>query len=431
MDLENKQQNVAAGMRRLEAMSAKFDQDALREIAEQEHSGRVAEQPWLLAGVSDGMGLHTTLAALDSGVLEYGVGIYYEPEALLKLDSDGEPVSPVHFARYQNALALEEYARKRGAEFKVLFADIMMAPRRGLKGDIKEEAGDFPQDVREAFDEIRARAPLDDAIFVDSVAFGKWICPREGNDPIEVPTIDFDGRVISTKTKGFHARGYEETLDTMGRNHGKLLEAMADMGWFGPAALTAFFTWAGGSQNVSALEGIYGRGALGDAKIIAERDVVAYRLDHGLEHGAHAIVRLPAFLSAALMAIPGAGLFGLISRKKLAEHGVYWDMPELSVMMLRQLFGPEWVRENPVSQIELDTAEILHMDELNRAVVEAHERIADYRATQPEDERNEPIPVAKSRELLEGLVPEDYTDILARFRPNLSGGSTTSTATPA
>jgi trans-2-enoyl-CoA reductase len=431
MDLTDEKQNKAAGLARLEALSASLDAAALDAVSRLEHAPRISEQPWLLAGVSDGMGLHTTLAAIDSGLLRYGVGVYYEPPALIELDDDGQPVSPVHFARYQNALALEEYARKRGVDFQVLFADIMMAPRRGLKGDVREEAPDFPDEVRKAFEAARSRAPREDAVFIDSVAFGKWICPREGRDPIEAPSIDFEGRVIATRTKGFHARGYEETLDTMGRNHAKLLEAMVDFGWLGPAALTAFFTWAGGSQNVEALAGVYGRGALGDAKIIAERDVAAFRLTHGLEHGAHAIVRLPAFLSAALMAIPGAGLFGLLSRKVLAEHGVYRDMPELSVMMLDKLFGPAWVRENPISQIELDTAEILHMDEISQAVDEAHRRVAEFRAQQPEDARSEPIPLAKSKELLEGLVPEDYTEILRRFRPELGAPEGTKTPAPA
>jgi hypothetical protein len=325
----------------------------------------------------------------------------------------------VHFARYQNALALQEYARERGVEFEVLFADMMMAPRRGLKGDIKEAPPGFPQEVAAAFERARQKAPKKDAVFIDSVAFGKWICPRQGQDPIEAPSIDFEGRIIPTRTKGFHARGYQETLDTMGRNHARLVDSMVNFRWLGAGALSAFFTWAGGSQNVHALQGVYGRGALGDAKIIAESDVAAFRLQHGLDHGVHAIVRLPAFLSAALMAIPGAGLFGLLSQHVLTRHGVYWDMPTLAAMMLKRLFGPAWVHENPISQIELDTAEILHMDEISHAVEQAHARIAEYRAAQHEDERSKPIPLQKSREILEGLVPADYPEILARFRPEL------------
>ena len=430
MNDAEKQRHVEAGLARLEEMSASFDRERIDGISDLLHFGRVTEQPWLIAGVSDGMGLHTTLAAIDSGVLRHGVGIYYEPPALLETDDDGTPVSPVHYARYQNALALEEYARRSGADFEVMFADIMMAPQRGLKGDIKGDPPPFPEDVASAFEKARALAPRKDAIFVDSVAFGKWISPREGDDKIEAPTLDFDGRVVHSKTKSYHARGYQETLDTMGRNHGRLLEAMADLGWFGPASLTAFFTWAGGSQHVQALKGVYGGGALGDAKMIAERDVTAFRMNHGLELGAHAVVRLPAFLSAALMAIPGAGLFGMISRKVLSERGFYWDMPDLSVMMLESLFGPEWVRENPISQIELDSAEVLFMDEIQATVEEAHRRVSEFRAGQPEDERTEPISLEQSQRLLEGLVPSDYIDILGRFRPDIGESANYKSASP-
>lgn len=430
MNDAEKQRHVQAGLARLEAISESFDQDRVEEIEHLLHAGRVAEQPWLIAGVSDGMGLHTTLAALDAGVLRYGVGIYYEPPALLETDDDGNPVSPVHYARYQNALALEEYARQKGADFEVMFADIMMAPQRGLKGDIKSDPPPFPAEIKDAFEQVRARAPREDAVFIDSVAFGKWISPREGEDKIEAPTLNFDGELVHSKTKGYHARGYEETLDTMGRNHGRLLDAMADFDWFGPAALTAFFTWAGGSQHVQALKGVYGGGALGDAKMIAERDVTAFRMNHGLELGAHAIVRLPAFLSAALMAIPGAGLFGMISRKVLTERGFYWDMPDLSVMMLESLFGPAWVRENPISQIELDSAEILFMDEIQAAVEQAHARVAEYRANQPEDQRTDPIPVDDSGRLLKGLVPGDYIEILGRFRPDIGDNVNYRSAAP-
>ncbi|MFB6351516.1 MAG: hypothetical protein ABEN55_05475 [Bradymonadaceae bacterium] len=412
-----RQENIEAGMERLELLAESFDDELVEAAAEAPFADRVREQPWLIAGVSDGMGMHVTAGAIEAGLVEHGVGVYFEPPALLKVDDDGEPVSPMHYARYQNALALEKFAEERGVDFDVLSADILMAPQRGLKGDIKGEIPDFPEDVREAFEAKRDAASNRDAVFIDSVAFGKWICPREGNEPVEVPSVDTEGRIVEMSTKSYHERGYQETLDTMGRNHGRLLDRMREFGWFGEDALSAFFTWAGGSQNVEVLEGIYGRGSLGDAKIIAERDVVNFRLEHGREHGDHAIVRLPSFLSGALMAIPGGGLFGLVSRKILKDEGVYADMPELAARMLRRLAGTEWVRENPIAQIELDSNEGMYLSEISKTVEKAHERIADYRADQPEDERGEPIPVEESAELLEGLVPWNYRSILGRFRP--------------
>ncbi len=417
MSEPTREENVAAGMQRLEALSEKLEAGLVEAAAESANADRVRRQPWLIAGVSDGMGMHVTVAAIEAGLIERGVGVYFEPPALLELEEDGSPVSPVHYARYQNALALEDVADERGVDFTVLSSDIILAPQRGLKGDVKGEMPEFPEDVREAFERAREGSPNDDAVFIDSVAFGKWICPREGNEAVEVPSVDNDGRVVTMKTKQYHVRGYQETLDTMGRNHGRLLDRMREFGWFGSDALSAFFTWAGGSQNVEVLEGIYGRGSLGDAKIIAERDVVEFRLEHGLEHGEHAIVRLPAFLSAALMAIPGGGLFGLVSRRYLQERGVYRDMPELAARMLRRLTGTEWVRKNPIAQIELDSNEAMHLSEIAERVEQVHERIAAYRGEQTDEERREPIPIDDSAELLEGYVPWNYRNVLGRFRP--------------
>ena len=421
-------EGIDAGRRRLESLMASFDDRLIEAIGQATFAERTEGQPWLLAGVSDGMGLHVTLAALKAGVLRHGVGVYWEPPALLQVE-DGEPVSPVHWARYQNALALEELAEEMGAEFEVLSADVMMNPQRGLKGDIKGEIPDFPDEVREAVEHVRRSAPKDDLVFIDSVAFGKWMCPREGMDPVEVPSVDFEGRVVQTKTKKFHPRGYNETLDTMGRNHGRLLETFKDFGWFGTDTTTAFFTWAGGSQNVEVLEGIYGRGALGDAKLVAEKDVAEFRLEHGLELGSHAIVRLPAFLSAALMAIPGGGLFGLVSREVMERRGVYRDMPELSARMVRRLFDKEWVRENPIAQIELDSHESLYLSEISDQVEQAHERIASYRADHPDADPEDPIPLEESEALLDGLVPDDYVEILGRFRPDEDAGEVRGTFT--
>ena len=417
MSEPTRRENIQAGMQRLEALSDKFDDELVEAAGDSAEADRLREQPWLIAGVSDGMGMHTTVAAIDAGLIEHAVGVYFEPPALLEYD-EGEPVSPVHYARYQNALALEEFADRREVDLEVLSSDILLAPQRGLKGDVKGDIPEFPDDVKEAMERAREKSPNEDAIFIDSVAFGKWICPREGEEPVQVPSVDNDGRVVTMETKSYHERGYQETLDTMGRNHGRLLDRMKEFGWFGPDALTAFFTWAGGSQNVEVLEGIYGRGSLGDAKMIAERDVVEFRLEHGLEHGEHAIVRLPAFLSSALMAIPGGGLFGLVSRQYLQERGVYRDMPELAARMLRRLTGTEWVRTNPIAQIELDSNEVMHMSEISDRVEKVHEEIEAYRQQQTEDDRRDPIPAEDSEDLLEGYVPWNYRQLLSRFRPD-------------
>ena len=406
--------DIRAGIARIEAIARQLDRATLDRAGQRSHARTAPEQPWLLAGVSDGMGLHTVVAAIEAGLLRVGLGVYWEPPHFLERNAAGEPVSPVHWARVQNAAALQEWARQKGVDFTVVSANVIMAPERDLKGNAKGEPTRFSADVHRDFEAVRARASNKDAVFVNSVAFGKWISPRDGVDPIVVGSVDFEGRIVETKTKRFHARSYEETLDTMGRNHRLLLEAIRGFGWLGKDSLTAFFTWAGGSQNVDVLEGIYGKGALGDAKVIAEADLARIRLEWGLEFGAHAIVRLPAFLSAALMGIPGGGLFGIVSRALLEERGLFEDMPRLAERMLDRMFGPAWIRENPISQIELDTAETLYIEEISARVAEAQDRITRHWRSHPEA-RESGIDLATSKRLLSGLVAPDYDALLRRF----------------
>lgn len=403
---------------RLDAIVSSLDAQLFDGLLSFETAQGFDEQPWLVLGCSDGMGLNTIVAALEAGVLKRGLGVYWEPPHLLELDESGQPVSPIHAARVANAEALSAWARERyDASIEVVSANVILTPPRGLKGEPKGEIAPLPDHLVAAFENVRRNAS-EDAVVVNSVAFGKWICPREGVDALTVPTVDLDGRIVESSTKGYHPRGYEETLDTMGRNHLALLEAILERGWLGPASLTAFFTWAGGSQSVSSLEGIYGRGALGDAKAIAERDVARFRMDHPPQtSGAHAIVRLPAFLSAALMGIPGGGLFGLVSRRVLESKGLFDDMPVLASKMIRQLFGPEWVRENPISQIELDLAECLYIEEISTALNETHSRIE---AHCKETGQDLPLDAQTTARVLDGLIPANYRQLLARFHPGES-----------
>jgi trans-2-enoyl-CoA reductase len=411
------EEDVQAGLQRLEGWVASFDESLRERLTALAPTKTAPKQPWLIAGVSDGMGLLTTLAAIDSGLMRHGVGLYWEPPHLLERSEDGTPVSPIHIARVQNAIALQRFAAARGVDFRVHSINVILAPQRDLKGRAKSDPKPLPAALEAAWAGVMANAEIPDAIFVDSVAFGKWISPREGIEAIATPSVDFEGRVVETSTKKYHARGYQETMDTMGRNHRLLLDGLRSRGWLGPDSVTVFLTWAGGSQNVDVLDGIYGRGSLGDAKIIAESDITRFRLDHPTAYGSHAIVRLPAFLSAALMGIPGGGLFGLISRRVLENHRCFEDMPRLALRMLEKLFGPAWVRENPIAQIELDTAEILHVEEIKRALHESHERIEKVWASQ---NKREPIPADVASTLLEDLLPANHLSILARFRPSLS-----------
>lgn len=402
---------------RLNTISRQLNKTALNEVLGFKDAAHAPDQVWFVAGVSDGMGLATVVAAIEAGLLKHGVGVYWEPPHLLEVNSDGTPVSPIHRARLENAQALEAFAKERGANFKVISADVILAPGRDLKGQQKGEVKPLPAEIVSAVEAARAAAPVKDIIFINSVAFGKWMCPREGQDAIRTPTVDFEGCIVESQTKPYHVRGYEETLDTMGRNHIWMVEDIRGRGWLGPKSVSAFFTWAGGSQNVASLEGIYGKGALGDAKMIAEADVTRFRLEHGLTFGAHAIVRLPAFLSAALMGIPGGGLFGLVSRRILEQEGAFDDIPELASKMVRLMFGPEWIRENPLSQVELDHGECLYLDVINAAMANVQQRIEQ----EMESGAAMPFSPALSRRVLNGFAPEGWQQMLKKFvQPDVS-----------
>lgn len=355
---------------RLERIAASLDPRVIAEIRQMSAANAAAMQPWFIAGVSDGMGLHTAIAAIESGVMKRGVGVYWEPAHLLELTAEGLPVSPIHRARVEHANALVEFAQRRGVVFSTVFSNCILAPERDLKGQVKGGVAELPEDIVSALG-----VPTGDLIFINSVAFGKWMCPREGVEPRRAPVLGFDGSLSWGMGKPYHPRGYQETLDTMGRNHAWMLDDLRTRGYLGPKSLSAFFTWAGGSQRVSSLEGIYGKGALGDAKMLAEADIVRRRLEEGGRFGQHAVVRLPAFLSAALMGIPGGGFFGMISRRILEQNHCFEGMPELAGRMVREFFGTEWLSENPISQIELDHAECLYIETINAAVAEGTKRL--------------------------------------------------------
>ncbi|MEZ4458293.1 MAG: hypothetical protein R3E66_00930 [bacterium] len=394
-----------AALARLERIATTLDPSIIAETKMLQGTQMVSEQPWFIAGVSDGMGLHTAIAAIEAGAMKRGVGVYWEPPHLLETGADGLPVSPIHAARVEHANALSEFAARRGVDFKVVFANCVLAPERDLKGNPKGNPTPLPQEITDALGR-----PTGDLVFINSVAFGKWMCPREGAEAKRAPMLGFDGSITWGHTKPFHVRGYQETLDTMGRNHGWMLDALKSLGHLGPRSLSAFFTWAGGSQRVSSLEGIYGKGALGDAKLLAEADIARRRLDEDGAFGRHAIVRLPAFLSAALMGIPGGGFFGMISRRILESNGCFEGMPELAGRMVREFFGTEWLSENPISQIELDHAECLHLDTINAAVAEGTRRLA--AAAQM------PSTLAETATLLKDLFPPRFEDLLAAMIPS-------------
>ena len=172
---------------RIERIAGDLDDSLLQRASTYSRGQTAATQPWLILGISDGMGLHTAIAAIKAGLLKYAVGVFWEPPHLLELQEDGTPVSPIHRARLENAEALKQYAEDHGAVFEILFENVILAPDRNLKGEIKTPPPGFPATIKTATDKVRALAPNKDVIFVNSVAFGQWISPREGEEAISVP----------------------------------------------------------------------------------------------------------------------------------------------------------------------------------------------------------------------------------------------------
>ncbi|MCC6273348.1 MAG: hypothetical protein IT572_07760 [Deltaproteobacteria bacterium] len=385
--------NAAAGyenVRRLRARMAPH-LPALREAL----AGRPAA-PWFIAGVSDGMGLHSAVALMEAGV-RHLVGGFYEPEALIRMES------PVHLGRLANVEGLRLFARERGVDFQVFYQDLVL-PQHG------KETRPFPAELREAIQEAQRRAGMNELNFVNSIAFARWISPSPGVEQRQgIPSLDLEGRVVLMNMRPYQAKGYEGTLDSMGRNHGALLTALGEH--FGPASTSFFFTWAGGSQNRRILHGVYGGGALGHAKEIGEVAALRHHLqsqDAGFARGYHKIVRFPDFPSFALFGIPGGGAFGMVARHVLEGHGCYADMGELAPRAYIEAFGGEHNLRNPAAQIELDVPESYHLPEIRRNLQTFYDRVAEYRRQHPEWDGSQPLDLETSRELLRGLVGEDY-----------------------
>jgi len=385
--------NAAAGYENVQRLRARMAPHlpALREVL----AGRPAA-PWFIAGVSDGMGLHSAVALMEAGV-RHMVGGFYEPEALIRMES------PIHLGRLANVEGLRLLARERGVDFQAFYQDLVL-PQHG------KETRSFPAELRAAIQEAQRRAGMQELNFVNSIAFARWISPSPGVEQRQgIPSLDLEGRVVLTNMRPYQAKGYEGTLDSMGRNHGALLEALGEH--FGPESTSFFFTWAGGSQNRRILHGVYGGGVLGHAKEIGEVAALRHHLqsqDAGFARGYHKIVRFPDFPSFALFGIPGGGAFGMIARHVLEGHGCYADMGELAPRAYLEAFGGEHNLRNPAAQIELDVPESYHLPEIRRNLQTFYDRVAEYRREHPEWDGSQPLDLETSRELLRGLVGEDY-----------------------
>ncbi|MDX1386130.1 MAG: MaoC family dehydratase, partial [bacterium] len=79
--LEGVEVDVQSGYDRVKAALGELDPVQLHRMSNL--AERTAEQPWLIAGISDGIGFQTALALMASGMMRRGLGIYYEPEPFI------------------------------------------------------------------------------------------------------------------------------------------------------------------------------------------------------------------------------------------------------------------------------------------------------------------------------------------------------------
>lgn len=394
--------DVAQGVRRVKGLIRQMNReelDQLRQLARER-----SRQPWFIAGVSDGMGLATSAALMASGMMRHGVGVFYEPPALLKVGS------PVHLARLANVEGLRVFAKQRGVQLSIHYTDMVLSRWGHSQGD-----REFPSNILESIEGASRASESPDLNFINSIAFARWISPAPGVPRLtQVPSVNIEGRVTLMDMKPYQEKPYQGTLDSMGRNHGALLSGLQN--FFGPESQSYFFTWAGGSQNIRGLKGIYGRGALGEAKVIGEAAALRFHLqsqEQDFARGVHKVVRYPDFISFALFGIPGGGAFGLMARDILERRGFYQSVPQLAPRTFIEALTVNHLR-NPLSQIEFDHAETTFMPGIVARMEEFNRRVEEYVGTHPEWNFRKPLDLETSARLLQGLVDPNYLEQLPK-----------------
>jgi len=261
---------------------------------------------------------------------------------------------------------------------------------------------------------VQQKADIPDLNFANNIAFAKRMTPAKGVvPPQDIAGVNAQGQIVLQNMYPYSPKSFQITVDNMGRNHGLLLHGLEE--FFGPQSTTWFPTWAGGSQNIRFFQGIYGQGSLGAAKVRAETDTVRFHLKseaQGYALGQHRVVRYPAFLSHALLGIPGGGSFGLISRTILEKYGRYQGPNRLAPRALIQTYDGTLNTDHPFAGIELDAGETAFMPEIGEVWMQFQDRVKLYREDHPEWDGSQPLDLETSRELLAPFVAENYEEFL-------------------
>jgi hypothetical protein len=350
-------------------------------------------QPWLIGGISDGLGLSFTTALIEAGA-KHLVGVYLESKGFLAKNS------PPHLGRLANVEGLRIFAQQRGVHFAPFFADLL----QGVDGEIQK-----------ALYAIRGFQD-DRLIFINSMAGPNWVSPGPGGEPLkDVPSIDLEGNVVLMNMHPYHPKRYDDTVYNLGKSHGVILRSLQKE--FGRNSVSLYLTWRRGSQNWgeephlrSGPAGVDESGAYSDkspghAKAAGEAEALRYHLmsaEQSFAFGYHKVIGAPSVPTVSLFGTPGGGIFGLTARHVLEAHGRYLSIAQIPPLALIRAFGGEHNLANPAAQIELDNAETFYFSEIAQKIRAFNRRARFYRAAHP-DWDGKPPPFHVSRKILLGV----------------------------
>jgi hypothetical protein len=333
-------------------------------------------------GVSSGNGLHSAIQEIAFAKLRRGIGVFFEPLMLVGTNK------PVQISALENVEGLRVLAAEHGVDYPLLYTDAVLP-----QGDrtVRKLSPKYHAELQRQ----RADAQIPDIKITNSVAFSLHIGPLPGviASPY-VPSLNFmkEGLLEMVRLKEPNdEKGRVGTLIPMGENIGAIWQEHQP--YYGPRSLSLMATWAGGSQNIEVLPGIYGGGYLGKGKQIGELATLEAHLASkakGYAQGHFKVVRLPAFNSRALWMIPGGPFMGLISKRVLdgastPEKPLYKDLTDLVPEVFYKINSGVHQREHPLAQIEVDAAENVYMPEIKQGLDSIYQRVADelpgYRET--------------------------------------------------
>ncbi len=417
LQLHNAIVDPQRGLERINEMAAQFDPADIEALRRDALTSGMSNRPFHVIGAGE-LGLTSMLAMIEARAFSRGLAIFHEPPSFVD-NSSPKRASQFYFtvARIENALALTLYAAQRGIEVAVNDIDVLIA-------DGPKSRRPLPKPLVEA-----AQWAGPNPLVLNTVAFARHMGPASPD--VEVPpsvlSINMEGGLSRMNIPPFNIKQGEATLASMGYNDEALRMGYKEAGLLGSQkpedvdASWVFPTWPGGSRHalIDFTPGVYNRGRLGQAKMIAENAAIRWNMDPALatQHGMVVILDLPAFLSGALGAIPGGFRMYFLSRQVLEEKGMFLPMSKLAPQSLSLILDRGFVRQNPLAFVQTDMYERANAGLIMERLGEFERRVAAYRESHPD--APETLSPEAAHEILmhpTPLVPGNYRDVLGVMR---------------